>query len=81
MKAVRNDLELMQAKEVLLAMESDPAFITKSSYSANGDLWVDHRISFIDVHLLYLKSHPQVNAGHYISNLRLRLRKTNSPRY
>lgn len=60
----------------LKAMESDKNLVTKSAYRANAELWPGHRISFVDAHLAYLKSHPAMNPRHYLSNLRLMLRKT-----
>lgn len=75
MKQVRAESDLTEARADLLKIEADSAFITRSSYSANTSLWPDNRISFIDIHLAYLKSHPQVSVKNYISNLRLRLRK------
>lgn len=76
MKAVRSEEEVAQAKDMLLKMEADPAFITKPAYRANADLWPKHRISFIEIHLEYLHNNPQISTKDYISNLRLKLRKT-----
>lgn len=76
MKSVRDQEELAEAKSVLLIMEADPAFITESAYRANTELWPKHRMSFIDVHMEYLRTHPQISTKDYISNLRLKLRRT-----
>lgn len=59
----------------LKAMESDPNLVTKSAYRANVDLWPDHIIPFVESHMEYLKSHKTVVPSHYLSNLRLMLRK------
>ena len=59
----------------LQAMETDKSLVTKSAYRANGDLWPGNRISFVQTHLVYLKGHPAVNPNHYLSNLKLMLRK------
>ena len=59
----------------LQAMETDKSLVTKSAYRANADLWPGNRISFVQSHLVYLKSHPAVNPSHYLSNLKLMLRK------
>lgn len=67
---------MAEAKSVLMIMEADPAFITESAYRANTELWPKHRISFIDAHMEYLQTHPQVSTKDYISNLRLKLRKS-----
>lgn len=76
MKTIRNEQEILDAKDVLVKMEQSSEYITVSAYRANADLWPDHRISFIDNHLNYLKSHPDVSVKLYISNLRLKLRKS-----
>lgn len=68
----------MEETEILAALKSlekDPAYETKSAYRANAELWPNNRISFVDSHLVYLKAHPLLNPRHYISNLKLMLRK------
>ena len=60
--------------EALQKMEADPSYVTESAYRANADLWPGNRISFVDAHLLYLKSHPAMKPEHYLSNLRLMIR-------
>lgn len=70
----------MEETEILAALrllEDDPAFVTKSAYRANAELWPNNRISFVDCHLIYLKAHPALNPKHYLSNLKLMLRKKN----
>lgn len=59
----------------LKEMEIDRSLVTNSAYRANGELWPGNRISFVQTHLVYLKGHPAVNPNHYLSNLRLMLRK------
>ena len=70
-------MEETEIVAVLRALENDPAFVTKSAYRANTLLWPNNRISFVDSHLMYLKAHPVLEPRHYISNLRLMLRKKN----
>ncbi|HSX52957.1 MAG TPA: hypothetical protein VLF90_01135 [Patescibacteria group bacterium] len=68
----------MTEDEVITALEAmiaDRRLVTVSAYRANVDVWPDNRISFIDSHVSYLRAHPAVNPSHYISNLKLRLRK------
>lgn len=67
-----DDTTILTALET---MQGDPSLVTKSAYRANAELWPGNRISFIDAHLAYLKTHPAVNPSHYLSNLRLMLRK------
>lgn len=64
----------------LQAMETDTNLVTNSAYRANSDQWPGNRISFVDSHLAYLKSHPSLNPSHYLSNLKLMLRKKPSIR-
>ena len=66
-----------QITQTLQAMQDDPSFITKTAYRANVALWPENTITFIDTHLAYLRAHPKVDRQSYISNLRLRLRKSN----
>ena len=61
--------------QALKDMVSDPKMITKSSFRANAILWPNNKISFVEAHLMYLKSHPTLNPEHYLSNLRLMIRK------
>ena len=59
----------------LRTMQKDPDFVTKSAYRVNTSLWPDHRISFVEIHIDYLKSHPAVDPRQYLSNLRLRTKR------
>lgn len=68
-------MEEEEIKTALLAMESDNNLLTKSAYKANGEQWPGNTISFMDTHLLYIKTHPTLDPSHYLSNLRLMLRK------
>lgn len=72
-----DEIEILTA---LQSMEADPNLITKSAYRANIDVWPDNRISFVDSHLAYLKAHPAVDPRHYLSNLRLMIKRTPSLR-
>lgn len=56
-------------------MQVDKGLVTKSAYRANSELWPGNRISFIESHMAYIKLHPSVDPRHYISNLKLMLRK------
>jgi hypothetical protein len=68
------DIDEEEILSTLNAMEDNPLFVTKSAYRANSEQWPDHRISFVNTHLAYLKSHPSVNPRHYLANLRLILK-------
>ena len=66
--------EGIQTEEMLRRMEADNTYNTQSSYSANGEIYPGHRISFKDKHMKYLSEHQAVDINHYLSNLRLMTR-------
>lgn len=66
--------EGLEAREILVAMVEDNSYNTPTTYCTNEDLYPDHRMSFVDQHMEYLRSHPSVSTKHYLSNLRLRTR-------
>ena len=69
---------VMEPEEIhsaLLAMEKDTSLTTVGSYAANPILWPDHKITFVEKHINYLKAHSDVNPQHYLSNLRLMIKK------
>jgi hypothetical protein len=59
----------------LNSMLEDPAFITTDAYSPDSANYPDNRISFVDQHLRYLRTHKKVDPVQYLSNLRLMIRK------
>ncbi len=61
--------------EQLEALESDKTMITESTYSPNADEYPSNRLPFIEVHLAYLRKNKQVNPLHYISNLKLMIKR------
>jgi len=70
--------EYMQDDEILAALKDmvlDPSMITRPGFRANTQLWPDNKIPFTEAHLTYLKNHPDLNPQHYLSNLRLMIRK------
>jgi hypothetical protein len=70
-----NRLSEDEMREILYGMEQNKDMVTVSAFRANSELWPDNRISFTDAHLAYIKSHPDLDPKHYLSNLRLRLTK------
>lgn len=44
---------------------------TQSSYSPNGELYKDNLIPFVEKHLNYIRSRPQLDADKYIANLQI----------
>jgi len=59
----------------LKLMEVDPRYETNKFYRGSSQRWTDNYLSFVDYHVNYLKSYPNLEPDHYISNLRLKLRK------
>lgn len=59
----------------LKTLEDDPNMRTLDAYSPSATQWPDSRMPFVEVHLAYLRAHKQVNATHYLSNLRLMIKK------
>lgn len=71
-------IELVDEEEIRTAlegMEDNPSLVTDSAFRANAEKWPENTISFVDRHLEYLRQHPKTDPQHYLSNLRLRLRK------
>lgn len=52
----------------LIKMVEDKGYNTTSTFSPSA---VDGNLAFIDKHMNYLCAHLNVNASHYLSNLRL----------
>ena len=67
-------IEGTEIENALKQMEIDTSFYTTSSYSANSDLYPDHRISFTEKHMRYLSQHQKVDPSQYLANLRLMTR-------
>ncbi|MDZ7786398.1 MAG: hypothetical protein U5L95_04735 [Candidatus Saccharibacteria bacterium] len=66
--------EGIAAREKLKALVKNKDFNTRSGFSANEEKYPDGVIPFVDEHMEYLRTHPQISVEHYISNLRLRTR-------
>lgn len=59
----------------LNALLDDPNMITLDAYSPDADSDANGRISFVEKHLRYLRTHKNVDPVHYISNLELMIKK------
>jgi hypothetical protein len=70
------DITEEEVKIALEKMVKDPCMITKPGFRANKELWPNQKIPFVQMHLEYLKKRPQINPEHYLSNLKLMIRKT-----
>lgn len=69
------NMEPEEVTAALTAMKNDPKYITRPAYRGNGEVWPDHKISFVENHTAYLRAHPNIKPEHYIANLRLMLKK------
>lgn len=54
---------------------NDPNMITLDAYSPEAGEGDNGRISFVEKHLRYLRTHKNVDPMHYISNLELMIKK------
>ena len=64
----------VEVVRILKQMSLDDTYNTRSSYSANTEVYPDNLIPFVQKHVDYLRAHPAVNPRQYIANLRLRTR-------
>ncbi len=67
--------EGVEIEEALKHMVTDDSFNTDASYSANSDLYPDHKMPFVEKHKNYLIKHPSADPRQYLANLRLITRK------
>ena len=61
-------------RQQLEHMMTSGQYNTTSSYTANGIQYPDNLMPFVDKHMNYLNSHPKLDAGMYLTNLRLMTR-------
>lgn len=76
---MKTPLYSMTPDEVLTKLESmlaDPTMITLDAYSPDTENYPTGRISFVDQHLRYLRTHKNVDPTQYISNLSLMIKKS-----
>ena len=59
----------------LNALLDDPNMITLDAYSPDTESFPDNRISFVDQHLRYLRTHKNVDPANYLSYLELMIKK------
>lgn len=59
------------AQATLEALLANANHTTNSGYHVNEELHPDNKIGFVDKHMEYLSTHPNVNPSYYLSNLRL----------
>ncbi|MFI5271078.1 MAG: hypothetical protein ACHQT9_03480 [Candidatus Saccharimonadales bacterium] len=67
--------EAKDIQEKLQHMMSSNLYNTESSFTSNGYQYPDNQIPFVDKHMNYLNSHPKLDTGTYLANLRLMTRR------
>lgn len=60
-----------EIRALLISLQEDVHYKTDASYNANTDKYPDHLMPFVEKHMEYLNTHPDVNPTQYIANLRL----------
>ena len=68
-EGVINNVDEQEITTSLKHMQLDPRFLTEPTIRSGEP------INFVDFHIGFLKSHPSLNPRHYLSNLRLILKK------
>jgi len=63
-----------EIRHKLQLMTDDNSYNTASSYSANGLLYPDNLMPFVDKHMGYLVDHPLLDPDKYLANVRLATR-------
>lgn len=58
----------------LQEMHESELYLTDSSYSPKSEIYSNNLIPFIDKHVNYIRTHPQMNPLQYISNLQISTR-------
>ena len=61
--------------ETLKAFVDDPTMHTNDTYSPTASEYPDNRVPFVEYHLAYIRTHKNINPEHYLSNLRLMIKK------
>lgn len=63
-----------EIRQQLQDMQDDEQMITKSAYSPTAIDLPGNKLPFVDLHLMYLKNHKNINPSHYLSNLKIMLK-------
>lgn len=72
---IKNELDIDDITSRLRTMLDDPALITKSMFRVDESVYPDNQMPFVDYHVAYLKQNQNINPDHYLSNLRIRIRR------
>jgi hypothetical protein len=66
--------DTLEGEEIKLELERMAAsslYNTTSSYSANSLLYPNNLMPFVDKHVNYLITHPALDPGKYLANIKL----------
>jgi hypothetical protein len=74
MKIKKYPLPEAEIRKTLQIMYEDDSYLTTSGYSIDSKTYPNNKVPFVESHIKYLKSHPQVDPQHYIGNLRIMLK-------
>jgi hypothetical protein len=61
----------IELRSQLVDMEANETYTTVSSYSPKTDLYSDNMIPFVDKHMHYFRTHPNLNMNQYMANLKI----------
>lgn len=64
----------VDARLQLVCMSDDPVYNTRATYTSDQSMYPNNLVPFVDKHMRYLSTHPQVEMQTYIANLRLMTR-------
>lgn len=67
-------MDSQEGKDIKLAFQKmtlDSAYNTGPSYSSDSDKYPDNLMPFIDKHMNYLNSHPNLDPAMYLANIKL----------
>ncbi|MGI9027403.1 MAG: hypothetical protein ACR2FM_00975 [Candidatus Saccharimonadales bacterium] len=71
---MRGYIKESEITDELQRMMEDASYHIKPGYSIDTETYPDNLVPFVESHLNYLKTHPQVDPMHYLANLRLMLK-------
>ena len=66
-----NSTQGREVQRELINMSTNTKYNTTSTYTTNGELYPDNLIPFVDKHMNYINSHPQLDAWTYLANVKI----------
>lgn len=71
----RTVITLEEAEKRLQQLQEDPGMKTPGRYSPSASDWPNNELPFVELHMAYLRKNKHVDPEHYLSNLRLMIRR------